>query len=737
MKVLGIDFTSAPRRAKPITCLHCTLEAGCLRAVEMEALGSFAAFEALLQRQGPWIAGLDFPFGQSRTFIENIGWPKSWQGYVGHVGSLERESFRRALEDYKAPRRAGDKEHRRAFDVAASSISPQKLYGVPVGLMFFEGAPRLLASGVSIPHLREGDPSRIAVEAYPGVLARRLIGRRSYKNDEKKKQSEALRQARLALLDKLVLQAPEIYGFRVEAEPALCEDPSGDHLDALLCAVQAAWAWSNRDAGWGAVLPVDPLEGWIADPSIGETPPPKARPRSRSKAEAGSRGEPLLARIAAWGSTPDLPLSSDVDKEVRLAIIDTLAAILAGRSDPTVAKLVKALRRDCAAGPAALLTSGGATDGPRAALLHGFAAHVLDFDDYEGLASTHPSAVLVPVLLALSDLRPVTLGAIVSAYVVGYETIVRLGLAMGGYRHYARGWHTSATLGPFGAAAAAARLLGLSAPAFASALAMASSASAGLKAQFGSDAKPLHAGLAARNGLEAALLAGAGLSGRSDVMEGPYGFLALYGDPRFGRSLDGAQLAIEEAPILRKPWPSCAYTHRSIEAALTLAAQPGFACESVVSGVIEVPEPYYRAARFGVPQNAAEARFSLPYCVAVALLERSVLPEHFGEAALRRPEVMDLAGRLAVSAYETGPNLQDMSPDAPDRVVLRMAEGSSRAHSVGHVRGGPKNPMSPAEVIAKLQQCGGSEGFAVRLLESPAEAPWRFADEISGLEAQP
>ena len=93
------------------------------------------------------------------------------------------------MNSYKEGRIAGDKEHRRATDATAGSISPQKLYGVPVGLMFFEGAPRLLASGVSIPHLHAGDPQRIAIEAYPGVLARQIIGRRSYKSDSRKKQT--------------------------------------------------------------------------------------------------------------------------------------------------------------------------------------------------------------------------------------------------------------------------------------------------------------------------------------------------------------------------------------------------------------------------------------------------------------------------------------------------------------------------------------------------------------------
>jgi hypothetical protein len=138
MRVLGIDFTSRPTRKKPLVCMHCTLDKQVLRADRLDEWTEFAQFELALKRPGPWIAGIDFPFGQSRKFIGNIGWPNTWAGYVAHAESLGREGFRDGLDNYRRKRPFGDKEHRRTTDVAASSISPQKLYGVPVGLMFFE-----------------------------------------------------------------------------------------------------------------------------------------------------------------------------------------------------------------------------------------------------------------------------------------------------------------------------------------------------------------------------------------------------------------------------------------------------------------------------------------------------------------------------------------------------------------------------------------------------------------------
>jgi hypothetical protein len=129
MKVLGIDFTSRPSRAKPITCLSCELHGGILRAADqLNDLRSFQQFEAVLNAPGPWIAGIDFPFGQSRKFIENIGWPDKWGEYVKFAHGLGRNQFRLVLDTYRATRPNGDKEHQRVTDKAAGSLSPQKLF---------------------------------------------------------------------------------------------------------------------------------------------------------------------------------------------------------------------------------------------------------------------------------------------------------------------------------------------------------------------------------------------------------------------------------------------------------------------------------------------------------------------------------------------------------------------------------------------------------------------------------
>lgn len=265
----GVDFTSAPSNAKPITCAEAAFDGKILHVRQVVGWTSFDEFEAFLSHEGPWVAGLDFPFAQARRLIENIGWPESWAAYVARVGTMSRRDFRLALEAYKAPRRAGDKHHKRECDKLSQSQSPQTLNYTPVGLMFFEGAPRLLASGAHLPHLHDGDPDRIVLEAYPGVAARALVGKIPYKNDDPRKQRAEHLAARHRMLERLVQGACEAtYGFALDVDTSVADEPGGDRLDAVLCAVQAAWAWTLRDRDFGAPSCYDRLEGWICDPTL-------------------------------------------------------------------------------------------------------------------------------------------------------------------------------------------------------------------------------------------------------------------------------------------------------------------------------------------------------------------------------------------------------------------------------------------------------------------------------------
>lgn len=268
-KLLGIDFTSAPSARKPITCAHCTLEAGVLRVERVQLLTSFEQFELLLHTEGPWLAACDFPFGQPRQLITALDWPLEWEGYVRHIAALGLPGFEATLARYREGRAPGDRHHLRICDRLAGAISPMMLYRIPVGKMFFQGAPRLLAAGVSIMPCHVTESDRVVVEGYPALVARYLVGKSGYKSDERKKQTEERRALRQKMVDGVREgRLLERYGVLVEMEEVLAhelvEDGSGDRLDAVLCAVQAAWLCETK----GGVLEGDELEGWIADPLV-------------------------------------------------------------------------------------------------------------------------------------------------------------------------------------------------------------------------------------------------------------------------------------------------------------------------------------------------------------------------------------------------------------------------------------------------------------------------------------
>jgi hypothetical protein len=273
MKIFGIDFTSVPSSKKAITYAQCTLFKKGLFLECLGCLTSFDQFERFLRQPGPWAAGIDFPFGQPRTLIENLRWPRTWEGYVGFVAKMTKPQFIDTLLNYCKGRDKGDKHHLRVTDKLAHSRSPMMLFRVPVAKMFFEGAPRLLNAGVNILPCYVHDDPRLVVEAYPALVARRWIGHHSYKTDALQQQTPDRRSAREKIVYGLrSMDAKTHFGFDVhfsdKTAELLIRDGSGDQLDASLCAVQAAWAYSERERNFGIPVDCDPLEGWIADPLL-------------------------------------------------------------------------------------------------------------------------------------------------------------------------------------------------------------------------------------------------------------------------------------------------------------------------------------------------------------------------------------------------------------------------------------------------------------------------------------
>ncbi len=264
MRIFGVDFTCAPRRAKPITVASGVLHKSRLNLEAIERLQTFTDFEHLLARAGPWVGGFDFPFSLPRDLVRDLGWPAEWPALVAHCAALSRQELRKALDDYRASRPIGSKYVHRATDYPAGSSSPMKLVNPPVALMFHEGAPRVLASGAHVPALSAGDEKRVALEAYPGLLVRRQLGiRESYKSDTRREHTPQRRAARRQIVEALKKGKP--LGVRLVTAPrlerAMVAEGAADLLDAAICAVQAAWAAARPGYGIPASAPHG--EGWI------------------------------------------------------------------------------------------------------------------------------------------------------------------------------------------------------------------------------------------------------------------------------------------------------------------------------------------------------------------------------------------------------------------------------------------------------------------------------------------
>jgi hypothetical protein len=265
LRIYGVDFTCAPRKAKPITIASGRLTRNRLELDKIEKLEGFGEFEAFLARPGPWLGGFDFPFSLPRELVRDLGWPAGWPALVAHCTLMDRTAFRSALDGYRASRPAGRKYAHRATDHPAGSSSPMKLVNPPVALMFHEGARRLLSADVHLPGLLDRKSSRVALEAYPGLLARKQLGiRDSYKSDTRREHTAERHAARRKIVR--ALKAGQPLGITLIAdrrlERSLVEDGSGDLLDAAICAVQAAWGWSRRRANFGLPQGVAG-EGWI------------------------------------------------------------------------------------------------------------------------------------------------------------------------------------------------------------------------------------------------------------------------------------------------------------------------------------------------------------------------------------------------------------------------------------------------------------------------------------------
>ena len=389
------------------------------------------------------------------------------------------------------------------------------------------------------------------------------------------------------------------------------------------------------------------------------------------------------------------------------AVMDTIGVAIAGVGEPAA----RIVRETLSTGPGSSVWGTGLRAAPAdAALANGTAAHALDYDDMCFVSLAHPSAPLVPAIVAAGEYVGASGRAVLDAYVVGFEIQARLGRLMNP-RHYQRGWHCTSTLGAISAAGGAARLLGLDAAATAHALAIAASSASGLKENFGTMVKPLHAGLAARDGVMAALFAKGGLTGSAKAIDGPQGFLHAFDSERSDLASEihdlGQRWEILDTGITVKLYPSCAGTHPTLDALLDLLAQHHFTADEVERIDIDVDPIVPTILLYARPASALEAKFSMPFCAAAAVVFGRVGVDTFDGAfdgvRLRDERVDSMMARVTMRVNDTIGQGKPALTEARVHVTLR--DGRTLVKDAHGARGYPANPASAAELAGKFLAC--------------------------------
>jgi len=388
------------------------------------------------------------------------------------------------------------------------------------------------------------------------------------------------------------------------------------------------------------------------------------------------------------------------------AIMDCTGVALAGTREDCARKLADWTREMGGNYEAGVPSFGFRTSPPAAALVWGTAAHALDFDDVMVSLVGHPSVTLVPVIFSLARKYRADGRRMLEAYLVGLEVEGKIGRATSPAQ-YAAGWHATPTVGSLGAAAAAAKMAGLDAGQTAMAMGIAASMAGGLRQNFGTMTKPLHAGMAARNGVSAVMLAARGYTADEAILEARFGFANVFSGP--GRhNLDLAVQGLGQSwealdpGITIKKYPCCAFTHRSVDAVLKLREENRLEAGQVESVLCRTDRQGIEVLIHSRPRTGLEGKFSMQYCLAGALLKGKLGLEDFADRTVSEPAAQDLLSRVTVEEL-TGTSM------AAQCSVVEIRDRSGRTCScrVDVPRGAPGNPMTWEELAGKYRECAG------------------------------
>jgi 2-methylcitrate dehydratase PrpD len=420
----------------------------------------------------------------------------------------------------------------------------------------------------------------------------------------------------------------------------------------------------------------------------------------------------------------------------RAGVLDWLASALSARGDSGADRIVSALGLgagaavNAGAGDATVLGRGYRLAALDAALVNGYLSHALDYDDVHESVRGHPSAVLLPALLAEAEARHATGADFLAAYIIGVETMCRLGLALGS-SHYEAGWHSTATLGVIGAAAACARLMRLDTDQTVHALGLAVTRSGGLRLHFGSEVKPLHAGLAARDGLMAARLAEAGITGDQEPLEGQVGFLSIFsgGEARPERVLAdwGDSWQIYAPGLWFKQYPFCSAAQHAADAALAIRDRDRPAAADIEKVIVTYPPGGDAALVIRHPKTGIEGRFSVEYVIASVLISGELGMETFSDRSIPA-DVQAIAAKVDRQYNSQIVPATNAMPKGRFTIVnVRMTDGTTYIERVDCPRGAPGRPLLEEERLAKYEDA--IRGLPVAWAKLP-----KLIDELEELE---
>ena len=407
--------------------------------------------------------------------------------------------------------------------------------------------------------------------------------------------------------------------------------------------------------------------------------------------------ETELSEFAATLTFAEIP--ENAQETIRRAFFDTIGVTLAGAGEDANEAVFASTFNQADTGDIATMLGLTAGSAAERALRTGTASHALDYDDLSWAMDGHPSVTLIPSLLAVAGERGASGKALITAYAAGFEVECALAQPISP-DHYEVGWHATATFGAFGAAVAAATLLDLDSAATRNALNIAASTPAGLKRNFGSMTKPLHAGLCTRSGVTAALLAENGFTADTTAVSGDGGFWDLYGPDKMDRFVfDPDRWALTTEGIHVKYYPCCYFTHTSIAATQALVSEQDIDSESVEQIEVRAAQGAADALHHSDPETGLEGKFSMEYAVASGAVRDRVGLDTFDDDVINDPSVQRVRERVNFRVDET------LHYDSHEAVVKIETTNGTYECRQENPPGTHDNPLTEAELREKFEEC--------------------------------